>query len=147
MLNAYWIMITFFILGPLMLIFGGAGFIRNNQITSKCTAEASGMVIKVEEIATQKRGTITITYVATVAPINKSIFSSSELTSLKTDYKYTEGDYVMISYDPSDPSNYYIQHAKPTGGDLALIFVGAIVTVIALGIFVVKKIEKAGENS
>ena len=141
--NPTWMMIVFLIAGPILLIGGGIKFVIYYQTTSNCTAEAYGTVIAVEETRHRSyRHGPTIDYVATVQPADSSVFSKSVLISTKTDYKFEKGETVSIYYNPSDSSQYYIQHADPAQSSLIYVITGAVVLVAGLILLVVPKVKK-----
>lgn len=133
------IMVFFLIIGPVLLIWGIAGYFMTSRTTGKYTV-TYGVVTAVEMHRETNYHTVETSYVATVKPEDGSIFETSYLTSGKTGYEYEEGEHVEITYDPSDPSIYYIQHADPKNGYINMIIVGAIVLFIGTGIFLVRKL-------
>lgn len=125
-----------------MLAWGGFSFISSKQFTDKCSGITSGVVVNVEKNYTYIDKREEISYVATVEPNDGTIFNYTFLTSRSTSYAYTKGEHVVIHYDPSDLSTYYIQHADPSTGDLNLLIAGAVVLLLAfafLGIY--KKVK------
>ncbi len=141
--NPVWIMIMFLIVGPFVMLWGTINYIDQSQITRKCTAVTYGVVASVEMEEKMHDGNRERSYVATVKPIDSSIFGKSEIVSSETSYAFTKEQYVEIKYDPSDPSTYYIVHADPATGDFNLIIAGGVMLFIGLGIYVVRKRMKA----
>ena len=128
------IMVLFLIAGPVCIIWGIAGYFLSDQNTSKYTAVTYGVVTDVEMIREYNTNHYETSYIATVEPEESGIFSSY-LSSGKTGYEYEKGEHVEINYDPSDPSNYYIQFSEPSSGDLKMVIIGGVLSVVALFAF------------
>ena len=108
------ISIVVFVVGIFFVLWGGFKFIQHKQFADKCSSVTYGLVVDVEKDVTYDENNSRTTYVATVKP---------------------NGIYVEINYDPSDPSNYYIQFAEPSSGDLKMVIIGGVLSVIALFVF------------
>ena len=129
------ISIVVFVVGLFFVLWGGFKFILHKQSADRCSSVTYGLVVDVEKDVSYDEYNKRTTYVATVKPNDSTIFGTSTLSTGKTDYAYTEGLYVEINYDPSDPSNYYIQFSEPSSGDLKMVIIGGVMSVIALFVF------------
>lgn len=142
-LNPKYVMISFLIVGPFLLILGSGLLLFNqNRAASKCTSQTYGMVVSVE----QEKGTIfTDSYVATVEPIDSSIFNGTKSFTVKSSYAYEKGKYVQIQYDPSDPATYYVEHSDSGERGYTFIITGVVVTLLGVAAFgICKAMKKTG---
>ena len=133
------IVIIVLIIGAFIMCWGIISYMMGSRTANRCSSSTLGVVVNSEKHSTIRRKVRHISYVATVEPNDGSIFNNSALFSDESDYSYTKGESVMIHYDPSDPSTYYIQHAEPTAGDLTQVVIGAVLIFLGLGFFAMYK--------
>ncbi|MBO4496501.1 MAG: DUF3592 domain-containing protein [Clostridiales bacterium] len=134
-----WIVALVLYIGLILLGHGTYDYINGDKMADICSSVATGVVVNSEKHTIIEYETRYIAYVATVEPKDSSIFSSSRLRSTETDYAYQNGETVLIHYDPSDPSTYYIQYAEPTAGNLTQVVIGAVLIFLGLGFFAMYK--------
>ena len=134
-----YITIMFLVMGVILLIWGGAEYIATKQTADRCSSVTTGVVVNVEESTTYSRGKEKIAYVATIKPEDGSIFSDSELRSGETDFAYWKGENVVINYDPSNTSTYYIEHDEPDLSGTYTIIAGVVVLFLGLCFFGIGK--------
>ena len=100
--------VTFGVLVVLSVSWYGAAY----KTSKKCTAEAVGTVVSVESVYHGGRNS-GYTYTAQVEPSDGSLFGEELLTSIRSSYKFRQGEIVTIFYEPGSVSNCYSQHARP----------------------------------
>ena len=137
-----WIVALVLFIGLILVGDGTYDYINGDKMAEICSSVATGVVVNSEKHTIIEYETRYIAYVATVAPKDSSIFSSSRLRSTETDYAYQNGETVLIHYDPSDPSTYYIQHAEPARRTVSRIVTGAVLIFVGLGFWVIYKKTK-----
>ncbi len=143
-LNPLALVILFLTIGPLVLGTGIYNYMSSKRLADKCTAITVGVVVNVEE---EDAGRYRDSgYIAVVEPDDGSIFNYTTLRSALTDHVYQEGERVVIKYDPSDSSTYFIQYAEFVSDGMITIIVGAFLTVFGLGVLVLYKKMKKRDN-
>lgn len=132
--------IIMLIFAAIMLTVGIVLHIQSRNIIRQCSASVSGVIADVEskKVSTRSkyRSRSHTEYQAHIIIEDHSSLGTQRMVSGWTRTHYQTGDFILVYYDPDDPSQYYVEGAEPENGLVLLIFT---VMFGACGIIFVKK--------